>query len=953
MRNLLILLLSLSAGGTAMTLLLVLLRRLLGSRLPSRFWYWAWLPVLLRFLLPLPGLLPTGIRTAAAVPELPTHAVGPIRPMPSHEETWEGESAFAEEAEEAENPADGAAFAYEAPAEQAEQPVGGTDAVVTWEEPPAARIRDVLGSPRLWLSLWVIGFGLSAAGTLIGYGRFSRELRKSLRAPWDSDLAVYEGLPGRKPTLRRSASVNTPMLLGLRRPVLILPDRDYSPAMLRHILAHELCHYRRGDLGMKWLAVLASWIHWFNPIHLLIRSELDRACELACDEALLTRMDPEEKRRYGEMLLDMAAEKRLPRAAVATSFAVEKRNLKERLVQIMTYKKTGRTGLALALIAALLLTGCGAAMGPQTQQTPPEEPLVETPESVTVQSATPEETGAVHAVDSVDGLLAAIHPNSSITLAAGNYDLSTASDYGTHYDAGWYSWEPSFDGYELVIRNLEKLAITAQGETTISAVPRYADVLTFDGCTDVSLEGLTLGHSEAPGACSGGVIDMKNSLEIRVDSCSLYGCGVLGIRATNCQNVRAQGTKIYDCSDGAVTAISCRDLRLEDCQIFENGNKGDLSCSFLFYTVSCEGFAVVNCEIQNNRTNEVLRSEASREVYLLGSELRDNTILHSLFNLRGVPVIVDGCHFANPHSAGYYEDGDYGLYARDLEGNDLISFDMDRMERRDVSFEGFREAETVAVEGEQLPDGTMRCLVSNVDELLAAIGSDTAIVLEEGDYLLSDASDYGGYGSVNYYWQRDYDGFSLVITGVKNLSIQGQGRDKTRILTEPRYSCVLSVVNSEAVTLSELTAGHTQEPGSCSGNVLNLEGSRDLELRDCGLFGCGVLGIHASSCRGLRVADTEMYECSAGGAQLEACEDVSFTGCSIRDCKEGNNYLYLINTTVDWDGTLFDSCIVRFDGNEFESVLLIDGQTTITGPEYAEWQRKTGQTEEPVPTPQP
>ena len=58
-------LLILSAGGTALALLLVLLRRIFSDRLPSAFYYWAWLLVLLRFVLPLPGLLPTGEETAA------------------------------------------------------------------------------------------------------------------------------------------------------------------------------------------------------------------------------------------------------------------------------------------------------------------------------------------------------------------------------------------------------------------------------------------------------------------------------------------------------------------------------------------------------------------------------------------------------------------------------------------------------------------------------------------------------------------------------------------------------------------------------------------------------------------------------------------------------------------------------------------------------------------------
>ena len=73
MNGFLLMLLSLSLGGSALALLLVLLRRLLGSRLPSAFYYYAWLVVLLRFVLPLPGLLPSlPDSQAAPVPALPS-----------------------------------------------------------------------------------------------------------------------------------------------------------------------------------------------------------------------------------------------------------------------------------------------------------------------------------------------------------------------------------------------------------------------------------------------------------------------------------------------------------------------------------------------------------------------------------------------------------------------------------------------------------------------------------------------------------------------------------------------------------------------------------------------------------------------------------------------------------------------------------------------------------------
>lgn len=65
MNGALSLLLSLSLGGSLLALLVLGLRLLLGRRLPSAFYYFAWLLVLLRFALPIPGFLGSGTDTPA------------------------------------------------------------------------------------------------------------------------------------------------------------------------------------------------------------------------------------------------------------------------------------------------------------------------------------------------------------------------------------------------------------------------------------------------------------------------------------------------------------------------------------------------------------------------------------------------------------------------------------------------------------------------------------------------------------------------------------------------------------------------------------------------------------------------------------------------------------------------------------------------------------------------
>ena len=62
-------LLALTVSGSALTILLLVLRYILLKKMPSTVYYYAWLLVLLRFLLPLPGLVPPFPAAADSAPE--------------------------------------------------------------------------------------------------------------------------------------------------------------------------------------------------------------------------------------------------------------------------------------------------------------------------------------------------------------------------------------------------------------------------------------------------------------------------------------------------------------------------------------------------------------------------------------------------------------------------------------------------------------------------------------------------------------------------------------------------------------------------------------------------------------------------------------------------------------------------------------------------------------------
>jgi len=77
--------------------------------------------------------------------------------------------------------------------------------------------------------------------------------------------------PAGQVRLEESPLVNTTLLVGALRPVIVLPCGITQEECLRDILAHELTHARRHDLLYKWFAAAVTSLHWFNPLMPLVR----------------------------------------------------------------------------------------------------------------------------------------------------------------------------------------------------------------------------------------------------------------------------------------------------------------------------------------------------------------------------------------------------------------------------------------------------------------------------------------------------------------------------------------------------------------------------------------------------------------------------------------------------------------------------------------------------------
>jgi len=143
---------------------------------------------------------------------------------------------------------------------------------------------------------------------------------------------------------------------------LILPEVEMTREEARVILKHELIHLKRNDLWIKSLALLANAIHWFNPVTYLLANNIHAFCELSCDERVVYDMNTEERRFYGETILNVLCRVANQQSGVYATLAETKRGIERRLTHMMGVKKnTKRNSLMALAVAAALFLMCFAA----------------------------------------------------------------------------------------------------------------------------------------------------------------------------------------------------------------------------------------------------------------------------------------------------------------------------------------------------------------------------------------------------------------------------------------------------------------------------------------------------------------------------------------------------------------------------------------------------------------
>ncbi len=202
------------------------------------------------------------------------------------------------------------------------------------EKPPSFRW------DRLAASLW-LGGGIAVV--FVQLRRMARLRRWLLHgrtaSPWlvaqVEELASVLGV--RPPRVTVLPALGSPFVCAGGRTRLLWPaglEEQLSPEGCRTVLVHELAHLARRDHWVGWLLLVAGCVWWWHPLFYLIRRQLNRQAELACDARVVAAL-PDARRSYAEALLDVCQRQSGTAAVPALGMAGGRRDLERRLVMIM------------------------------------------------------------------------------------------------------------------------------------------------------------------------------------------------------------------------------------------------------------------------------------------------------------------------------------------------------------------------------------------------------------------------------------------------------------------------------------------------------------------------------------------------------------------------------------------------------------------------------------------
>lgn len=239
-----------------------------------------------------------------------------------------------------------------------------------------------IASADALIALWVAGMAFRAARLLFS----ERSMRRAVAhntLPTDArtrdiydaccaELGIAHKLP-----LQSMAGIYSPALTVSLKPMILLPANitdTLTDAQLACALRHELTHYRRRDHLLMLLLRLLTCVYWFNPIVWLMKRELMKDMETACDSAVTARLNGTERREYAMTLLALFSQPCRANSVLGMALSSAEKDAERRVREVFgAHRSKAPVKILAALLSALLLACCFTTA---CQPTPSQSPVV-------------------------------------------------------------------------------------------------------------------------------------------------------------------------------------------------------------------------------------------------------------------------------------------------------------------------------------------------------------------------------------------------------------------------------------------------------------------------------------------------------------------------------------------------------------------------------------------------
>jgi beta-lactamase regulating signal transducer with metallopeptidase domain len=223
--------------------------------------------------------------------------------------------------------------------------------------------------------LWIAGAALCLARLRIEWRRARRLRLHELSDPGASVRRIAADLRRQLSVTEtvdvfRSGLASVPMVLGCRRPVIVLPARslaELTSSQVRTVLAHELAHIKRRDYLTNHVQILADLLLFYHPAARWVSRRIRAEREYCCDDVALAIA--KSVGEYGKTLLMVDSARDRCHLAVAAASGT----LLDRVQRIAGYPRpliTLRGTLAVVIGSLLASTVFALAM-----VVPPSLPL--------------------------------------------------------------------------------------------------------------------------------------------------------------------------------------------------------------------------------------------------------------------------------------------------------------------------------------------------------------------------------------------------------------------------------------------------------------------------------------------------------------------------------------------------------------------------------------------------